>query len=114
VAWVPRAWWHDRATLKLDEKADFFFLLLPHSNSPLSLSKARPLSLSLTIPTPILLYKSSNSLKFFPISSIPSLPLTLLSKLHTFSSQTHPIPHSFSLSKTLTSIVEVERGRERN
>jgi len=116
VARLHRAIGHDRATLNFSQKARLLLLLpLPQFNLlTFSLYKHVSLSLSLTIPTQFLPPNLSNSFKFFPISSIPSLPFILLSKFLTFSSQTYPIPYSFSLSTTLTSIVEVEGGRERN
>jgi len=94
------------------------FLLLPRSSPfnlfPFSLYNHNQPSLSLTITPSNPPLKPSNSLKFFQISSIPSLHSTFLSKFLTTSPK-YTLPHNpLSLSKTLTSIVKVEGYRERN
>ena len=110
VARSPRAPWHDHATLQLVKTASSsFFLLPPHSpSSVFSLYRRAPPLLFLTITHPNLLQIPQISFQF----------LQFLHNLLLFSPNSssfppfHPTP--LSLSKALTSIVDVEGCSKRN
>ena len=107
VARVPRAIWHDRAASVFARGPLFpFFLLLLHLLSPIFLSlPAAPL---LTVPHHFPLKSPQISTIYLPISSIHSQSSTFPPYFSSFS-LFHPNPQpTFSLSKILTSIVEVE------